>query len=159
MMKKVDIYTSFYLTKDGMFRKSPKSELSQEIKKCLPSTLDEIPINEMNSPILIDFMAYCRKVPAKKLKLQTYEDVANPLRQTFQRISFNLAQSIKQGEPMTRSKGEVLETTILSIKQASRVKLEKFWDAFSFPTSSNKMHLKQIFNDWISDTYSEDKPV
>ena len=117
-----------------MLRKSPKSELSQEIKNCLPSTLDEIPINEMNSPILIYFMVYFRKVSVKKSILQTYEDVANHLRQTFQRISFQLYlnQSIKQGERMRRSKGEVLGTTILSIKQASPVKLEKFWGCFFF---------------------------
>ena len=76
---------------------------------------DQIPINEMNSAILIDVRTYCRKVPVKKLKLQTYEDLVNHLWQTLQRISSNcgridivfnlyLDQSIKQGERMGRSK-------------------------------------------------------
>ena len=51
-------------------------------------------------------------------------------------------------------KGEVVETTILSIKQALPVKLEKFWGS-----SSNKMQLEQIFIEWISDIYNGDKPV
>ena len=121
--------TSFYLTKDGVFRKSPKSELAQETKKRLPSTSDQIPINEMNSAILIDFMTYYRKVPVKNSNFKHVKTWPITFGKTFQRISSNcgridiifdlyLDQSIKQVEGMRRSKGEIVQTTILSIKQA-----------------------------------------
>ena len=85
------------------------------------------------------------KGPFEKLKLQTYQDLTIYLWQTFQRVSsycgrigsifyLYLDQSIKQGERMRRSKGEVIETTILSIKEALPVELGKFWGS-----SSNKM--------------------
>ena len=130
--------TSFYLTKDHMLRKSPKSELAQEIKTCLSTISEQVPFSEMSSAIVIDFMAYCRKVPVKKLQLQTYEDLANNLWQTFQKISSNSAridivfdlyldQRIKQGERTRRSKGAVVETKIFTIKQTLPVELEKFW--------------------------------
>ena len=120
--------TMLYLTKDGMLRKPHKSELAQEIKKCLPSNSDQIAINEMNSAILIDFMTCCRKVPVKKLKLQTTKTWPITYGKPFKRISSNCGriniifdlcldhQSIKQGGRMRRLNREVAETTILSIK-------------------------------------------
>lgn len=49
--------TSFCQIKVGILRKSWKSELAQKIKKFLPSTSNQIPISEINSAILIDFLA------------------------------------------------------------------------------------------------------
>ena len=68
--------TSLYLTKDGYLRKSPKSELMQVIKSYIPVIPSEVSGAEIPSALIIDFMAYCRKVPIKKLLLKTYEDLS-----------------------------------------------------------------------------------
>ena len=57
--------TSFFLTKNGMLRKSQKSELTREIKKLLPEIPDMVMTNEFESAVVIDLMAYSRKVPIK----------------------------------------------------------------------------------------------
>ena len=65
---------------DGYLRKPTKSELSREIehKLVVPS---EVPVlsKRIKTAIVIDFMAYACRVPVKKLKLKTYEDLFNNL--------------------------------------------------------------------------------
>ena len=80
--------TSLYLTKDGFLRKSPKSDLAQVLKNHICDIPAEVPSDEAHqSALIIDFMAYCRKAPIKKLLLKTYEDLAKHLWATFQRLS------------------------------------------------------------------------
>ena len=81
--------TSLFLTKDEFLRKPAKSELAKEnlkdVKKYYPA---QVPANSNNkSMIAVDFMAYARKVPVKKLKLKTYEDFAKNLWNTFTALS------------------------------------------------------------------------
>ena len=157
--------TSLYLTKDGYLRKSPKSELMQVIKSYIPVIPSEVSGAEIPSALIIDFMAYCRKVPIKKLLLKTYEDLARHLWGTFQGLSTTsqridiifdlyLDRSIKQGERNRRSKEGVVETTILQLNQALPVEMEKFWGS-----SSNKMQLEQIFIEWVLASYKGSRPL
>ena len=59
------VSTSFYLTKDGSLRKSPKSELAREVKNLLgescPATVPESE-ERLKAMVVIDFMAYAREV-------------------------------------------------------------------------------------------------
>ena len=66
--------TSLYLTKEKNLRKYEKSELLRELKHTLEEMLEAAPTDDISVPIIFDFMAYCRKLPVKKLKLRTYED-------------------------------------------------------------------------------------
>ena len=82
--------TSLFLTEDGYLRKPVKSELSREIERELnqpPPT--EVPLtgNTIPTAIVIDFIAYARKLPLTKLKLKTFEDFANNLWKTFRYLS------------------------------------------------------------------------
>lgn len=158
--------TSFYLTKDGSLRKSPKSELAREIKKLLDAECSEsVPAANLKSMIVIDFMAYARKVPTKKMKLQTYEDFVKVLWKTFSTLSNNcvrtdiifdlyLQQSIKQDERIRRSKSDPIETKIGSIKQQLPVEMDRFW-----ASSDNKMRFQQAFIKWITSHCQFDVPV
>ena len=156
--------TSFYLTKDGNLRKSPKSELALEVKQLLPEIPEVVAATQDPSVIVFDFMAYSRKVPVKKLNLRTYEDLSKNLWATFQRLSSNskridivfdiyLDGSIKQQERSRRGK-EHVETTISSFNQTLPVEMDKFWGS-----SSNKMQLQQVFITWLLETYKDSKPL
>ena len=81
------ISTSLYLTMDGLLQKSPKSELAQVLKHHVPDIQTEVSsVGEMQSALVIDFMAYCRKFPSKKLCLNTYADFSKRILSTFQNI-------------------------------------------------------------------------
>ena len=69
----------------------------------------EIPDSDLKSVIVIDFMAYARKVPTKKMMLTAYEDYFKALWRIFSSLSKDcsridivfdayLRHSIKQGE-------------------------------------------------------------
>ena len=92
---------------------------------------------EISFSLIIDFMAYCRKVPSRKLLLKTYGDLVRHLWATFQRLSllseridiiFDLCldRSIKEGERKRKSHNGGAETTILELKQSLLVETEKF---------------------------------
>ena len=71
---------------DGYLRKPAKSEFSREIEnKLVAPPPSEVPVlgKRIKTAIVIDFMAYARRVPVKKLKLKTYEDLFNNLWKTF----------------------------------------------------------------------------
>ena len=155
--------TSLYLTKDGYLRKSPKSELAQVLKSHISEMPSEVLGAEIPSALIIDFMAYCRKVPVKKLQLKTYADFARHLWGTFQRLSTSsqridiifdlyLDQSIKEGERNRRNQGFV-ETTIKQLNLTLPIDMDKFWDS-----ASNKMQLEQIFIEWIMTSYKGSIP-
>ena len=73
-----------FLTEDGKLRKSPKAELGQELKHNLDLIPDRLPISEAASIIVFEFMAYSRKVPVKKVKLQIFEELLRHLWTTFE---------------------------------------------------------------------------
>jgi len=104
---------SFYLTKDGNLRKSAKADLAKELKQSLEKIPTDVAPSDMDSVIIFDFMAFSRRVPVKKLKLVTYEDLFKHLFGTFKRHSTNskridivfdiyLDSSIKQHERTRR---------------------------------------------------------
>ena len=66
---------SLYLTKEENLRKSERSELLRELKHTLQEIPEAMPTDKSLDALISDFMAYCRKVPIKKLKLRTYEDL------------------------------------------------------------------------------------
>ena len=83
------VATSYYLTKDGELRKSPKSEFARELKNLLeepcPNNVHE---TSLKIAIVIDFMAYARKVPIKKMNLVCYEDLFGTFwKKTFSSLS------------------------------------------------------------------------
>ena len=82
------VTTSFYLTKDGELRKLPKSELQRELKEHLtkPHPI-EVQESDLSTAVLINFMAYTRKIPQKRMRLSTYEDYFNALWKMLSRIS------------------------------------------------------------------------
>ena len=78
------VATSYYLTKDGELRKSPKSEFARELKNLLEEPCPtNVPETSLKTAIGIDFVAYARKVPIKKMNLECYEDLFGALWKTF----------------------------------------------------------------------------
>ena len=70
------VATSYCLRKDGDLRKSPKSEFARELKYLLEEPCPtNVPETSLKTAIVIDFMAYARKVPIKKMNLVWYEDL------------------------------------------------------------------------------------
>ena len=64
--------TSFYFTKDGVLREYKKSGLATVTKKPFKNEcISEVPICNKKAMLVVDFMAYDRKVPVKKTKLNT----------------------------------------------------------------------------------------
>ena len=74
------VATSYYLTKDRELRKFPKSEFARELKNLLKEPCPtNVPETSLKTAIVIDFMAYARKVPIKKMNLVCYEDLFGAL--------------------------------------------------------------------------------
>ena len=74
------VATSYYLTKDGELRKSPKSEFARELKNLLEEPCPiNVPETSLKTAIVIDFVAYARKLPVKKMNLVCYEDLFGEL--------------------------------------------------------------------------------
>ena len=149
-------------------RKPVKSELSREIEQELnqpPPT--EVPLtgNTIPTAIVIDFMAYARKVPLKKLKLRTFEDFANNLWKTFRYLSRDssridivfdlyLKDSVKQYERDRRSKTDPINTSIRRRDQPLPVEMDRFW-----ASSDNKIYFQQFFITWAIENYDSVKPL
>ena len=117
--------TSFYLTKDGLMRKSNKSELVTELKGMLAEKPPaNLPPTIHKRAVIIDFMAYVRKVPIKTLKLNTYNDLFSNLWDTFTSLSHScdridivfdvyIDHSIEASERARRATVQGIETLIL----------------------------------------------
>lgn len=166
ILKHEIVQTSFYLTKDGDLRKSPKSELTRELKDRLTKPHPtEIQESDLSTVVVIDFMAYARKIPPKKMRLVTYEGFFTALWKTFSRLSKGsnridivfdvyLRYSIKQGERNRRSKLDPIETSISTVKQQLPVDMDRFWSS-----SENKMRFQQAFIKWIQENHVGDIPI
>ena len=85
--------TCFYLTKGGLIRKPNKSELITELKsmitKNIPTHLQ--PANHHRN-VIINFMAYARKVPIKKQNLKIMQRFLHQSLEHIQ-LSFQVVQS------------------------------------------------------------------
>lgn len=121
--------TSFYLTKDGNLPKSMKSKLARELKKYLGEPYPtEVSKSDLKTMIVIDFMAFARKISIKKMSLVTYADFFNVLWKMFPSsykgcdhidvvFDLYLENSIKEDERHRRSKAQLIETNIATPKQ------------------------------------------
>ena len=80
--------TSSYLTKDRELRKSQNSDVARKLKNLLEEPcLTNAPETSLKTAIVIDFMAYARNVPTKKMNLVCYEDLFGALWKTFSPFS------------------------------------------------------------------------
>ena len=166
LLKHEIVLTSFYLTKDGELRKSPKSELARELKNLLEKTCPvEIPDSDLKSVVVIDFMAYAQEIPTKKMMLATYEDFFKAMWRTFSSLSKGCSRinivfdiypihSIKQGERNQRSKRDLIETNVTSVKQQLPVEMDRFWSS-----SENKMKFQQSFIKWACCNCVSEVPI
>ena len=76
MLKSEISTTSFYLTKDGYICKPNKTGLSAELKTFLPGNIPtSLPGQGCLRALIIDFMGYARKVPAKTQNLNIFLDL------------------------------------------------------------------------------------
>ena len=115
--------TSFFLTANGYLKKPDKAKFAVELQ----SKLTVKPTNEMPSTYMtiIDFMAFVRKVPIKKLNLTTFGEFATTLWQIILAtgskssriidITFDIYQpkSIKELERERRSTVQNIEISII----------------------------------------------
>ena len=156
--------TSFYLTKDGFMRKSNKSELATELKGMMAEKAPvSLPSTKHKRAVIIDFMAYVRKVPIKTLKLNTYNDFFGNLWDTFTSLSHScdridiifdvyIDHSIKASERKRRAVVQGIETLISTFDQTLPVEMERFWSL-----SQNKTALQQNFISWILDKLERER--
>ena len=80
--------TSLYLTKDDFLHKHKKCELATEVNKPFKKEcLSEVPMYNKRAMLVVNFLAYTRKVPVKKAKLKTYGDMAKHLWNTFTKFA------------------------------------------------------------------------
>ena len=166
LLKHEIVSTSFYLNKDGELRKSPKSELARELKNLLEKPCPiEIRDSDLKSVVVIDFMAYARKIPTKKMVLATYKFFFKALWRTFSSLSKGcsridivfgvyLRHSIKQDERNRSTKLDPIETNITSVKQQLPVEMKRFWSP-----SKNKMKFQQSFIKWACCNCVSEVPI
>ena len=108
--------------------------------------------------MLIDFMAYTRKLPVKKLKLKTFEDMNMKLWDIFAKLASKskridiLFDVYKQGnikdlERIRRGKVDAIEVASLQRNTPLPVETERFW---ALPL--NKGKFQAFFINWIQET-------
>ena len=160
--------TSFFLMQDGYLRKPTKSEFSREIEhKLVVPPPFEVPVlsKRIKTAIVIDFMAYARRVLVKKFKLNTYEYLFNNVWKTLCYLSRDccridivfdlyLKDSVKQYERERRSKADPTNTVIRRSDQPLPVEMDRFW-----ASCENKVPFQQFFMKWITENYTDDKPL
>ena len=81
--------TSFCLNKVENMRKSEKSELLRELKYALEEIPEAVKSGDTSAGIIFDLMAYCHKLPVKKLNFRTYEGLPKYLWSIFKNFSSN----------------------------------------------------------------------
>ena len=85
--------TSFYLTEEDFLRKHKKYEFTTVIKELLTNKcLSEVPMCNKKAMVVLDFIAYVRKVPVKKAKLKTYGYMTKHLWNTFTKLASDYAK-------------------------------------------------------------------
>ena len=114
--------TPFYLTEEDFLRKRKKSEFTTVIKELLTNKcLSKVPMCNKKAMVVLDFMAYVRKVPVKKAKLKTYGDMTKHLWNTFTKLASDYAKidivfdlyttfSIKETEQNRKNAVEAIST-------------------------------------------------
>ena len=109
-----------------------------------------MPPTDHHRNVIIDFMAYARKLSIKKQNLKTYNDFFICLWSTFSflfksrnqvDIVFDVyrEKTIKESERRWRTTGEGIETIISGFDQPPPVEIDQFWSV-----SRNKTALQQL---------------
>ena len=130
------------LFKDGFMRDRTKSDLEIGIKKMYnESPLDMIPYNEM---LVIDFMAYARKIKVKDLSTRCLLNIFESLRGRSIRIDiiFDVycPRSIKYSQRVHRAGTNVVQFSISSENQKLPADIKSVWIC-----SENKLRWQQFF--------------
>ena len=159
----------FLVDKDGYLRKSVKSQLRNELLKLCPQIDKKGPETTPKAhAIIIDFMAFVRKIPIKKLHppIKTFHDFAITLTSMVTKAGHNCDEihivfdsyredSIKNGERERRGKSKdrvVLD--VVSPNQHLPVVIENFW---SSPIS--KTAFQAFYVDWLKTNYHGSKTL
>ena len=145
--------TCFCLTKKGLIQKPNNSQMATELKSMITNNIPtDLPPTDHHRNVIIDFMAYARKVSKKS---QTYNDFFISFWSTFSFLFKSCNQvdtvfdaykenNIKASELRRRTTGEGIETIISGFDQSLPVETDQFWSA-----SQNKTALEQLFTKWV----------
>ena len=159
----------FLVDKDGYLRKSVKSQLGIKLLKLCPQIDKKGPETTPKAhAIIIDFMAFVRKIPIKKLHppIKTFHDFAIALTSMVTKAGHNCDEihivfdsyredSIKNGKRERRGKSKdrvVLD--VVSPNQHLPVVIENFW---SSPIS--KTAFQAFYVDWLKTNYHGSKTL
>ena len=130
-----------HLTKRGLIPKPNKSELTTELKSMITKNIPtHLPPTDHHRNVIIDFMAYARKVSIKKPNLKTYNNFFISFWSTFSFLfkSCNWVDnvfdvykenSIKASELRRKTTGEGIETIISGCDQPLPVEIDQYWSA------------------------------
>ena len=150
--------TSYYLTSDGLLEKPEKAQLSRELESKFLKK-DEVLLNhpapQEKTAVIIDFIAYARKVYSKVLKCKTFGDYFNNLWKRFQKLSedslridivFDLYEdkSLKHWERLRREKVDPIDIIPNNPNAPLPVNMDTFW-----ASSQNKMLFQELFIEWL----------
>ena len=159
--------TSQFLTtecKDGIRLKKPdKASLSRELVNQLPEEKRNVKCDAQMT--IVDFMALVRKLPMKKMGLDTFGQLAESLSNSILAkgsestridIIFDVYQksSIKQMERAQRSSSEEITITIRSDNQKLPVDLDMFWSSML-----NKVRLQEYVFKWMLQNVVSEKEI
>ena len=126
------------------------------------SEIENIPDNEV---LIIDFMAYARRIPLGKLKLETFNDLATHLCNTFTALAshskrvdivFDLyySESVKEHVRLKRSNdAPPINVDISHGQQKLPVDTKLLWSS-----SSNKLKFEQVFIKWMLQNFKDPRP-
>ena len=120
-------------------------------KKLEKAAPDRVPMGNSPRLIVIDFMAYARKIPTKKANLKTFGDFVTKLWNTFSSLASNSTQidivfdiylddSIKACERARRQTLDAILTVVSREDQPLPVDMKRFW-----ASSENKASFEQFF--------------
>ena len=159
--------TSQFLTtecEDGIRLKKPdKASLSRELVNQLPQEKRNVKCDAQMT--IVDFMALVRKLPIKKMGIDTFGELAESLcnsilatgsESTRIDIIFDVYQksSIKQMERAQRSSSEQFTITIRSDNQKVPVDLDMFWSSML-----NKVRLQEYVFKWMLQNVVSEKEI
>ncbi len=159
----------FLIDKNGYLRKSVKSQLGTELLKLCPLVEKKGPETSPHThAIVIDFMAFVRKVPLKRLDppVETFHDFAIALTSMITKAGNNSddihivfdtyrEDSIKNGERERRAMSkELVVLDTISPNQNVPVVLENFWSS-----SISKTSFQVFYVEWLTTNYQDSKPL
>ncbi|KAK4317056.1 hypothetical protein Pmani_011868 [Petrolisthes manimaculis] len=150
--------------KDGISLKKPdKASLSRELVNQLPEEKRNVKCDAQMT--VVDFMALVRKLPMKKMGLDTFGQLAENLSNSILAkgsestridIIFDVYKksSIKQMERAQRSSSEEITITIRSDNQKLPVNLDMFWSSML-----NKVRLQEYVYKWMLENVVSEKEI